>query len=284
MLTARSIPTRHGNIRLLDSSGRGLPLLMIHGSGACKEVFARQLHSPLAEQYRTIALDLPGHGASDDASDPAATYSMPGLAAAVVDVIEALEIKRLVIAGWSLGGHVGIEVLGSHPAVAGLMLTGTPPVASGPLGMLRGFHAHWDLLLATKEQFTPRDAMRFRELCFGDGDTTFIEAIKRADGRLRTAVFRSMMRGEGIDQRRAVERSNVPVAMVNGAHDPFVRLGYLSALDYQTLWDERCHVIAATGHAPFWTAPQQYNALLARFLHDADRHSVAEPQRLASRA
>ena len=55
--------------------------------------------------------------------------------------------------------------------VAGLMLTGAPPVSRGPIGMLRGFHASWDMLLASKEVFSARDVERYAQLCYGDNAT-----------------------------------------------------------------------------------------------------------------
>ena len=80
MLSTKTRYTSHGEISVVESSGTGLPVVMIHGNSSCKEVFARQLESPLADKYRMIAFDLPGHGASQDAVDPARTYSMPGYA------------------------------------------------------------------------------------------------------------------------------------------------------------------------------------------------------------
>jgi pimeloyl-ACP methyl ester carboxylesterase len=263
----KTIQTRHAEIRLSETSGKGLPILMLHGSGGARQMFAKQLSSPLAEVHRMVAIDLPGHGQSSDAFDPAATYTISGLAAAVADVLDQLGIKRALVYGWSLGGHVAMELTASHPAVAGLMLTGAPPVARGPLGLLRGFHTHWDLLLASKRSYSERDAERFEQLCFGGGaDPAFLDMIRRADGRVRTNVFKSMMLGAGADQKRVVENADVPVAMVNGADDPFVRLGYVAGLSYRTLWDGRCHVIAGAGHAPFWTAAEIFNPLLFRFV------------------
>ncbi|NGO55852.1 alpha/beta fold hydrolase [Allomesorhizobium camelthorni] len=263
----KTIHTRHAEIRLSETSGRSLPIVMLHGSGSARQVFAKQLSGPLAEIHRMIAIDLPGHGESGDALDPSSAYTISGLAAAVGDVLDELGIGRAIVYGWSLGGHVAIELMGSHPAVAGLMLTGTPPVARGPLGSLRGFHTHWDLLLASKRNYSERDVERFAKLCFGDsGDPAFLDMIRRADGRVRTNVFRSMMLGAGADQKRAVENADVPVAMVNGADDPFVRLGYIAGLSYRTLWDGRCHIIAGAGHAPFSTAAEIFNPLLFRFV------------------
>src|SRR5690606_7899674 len=132
---------------------------------------------------------------------PAHDYTIPGLADCVSDVLAALRIERLAVFGWSLGGHVVIEMLHRRVGICGLMLTGTPPLPRGPLGMLRGFHANWDVLLASKEHYSQRDIERYALLCYGDDPPPeLVEAIRRADGRFRPVLARSMMRGEGADQ------------------------------------------------------------------------------------
>lgn len=282
-ITTRTLRTRHAEISIADSGGSGFPLLLIHGSGSAKEAFAPQFES--LERFRLIALDLPGHGQSGNAGDPATAYNVHGFAETIAELIASLRIDRMAVYGWSLGGHIAIELLSFHPAVAGLMLTGTPPVAAGSLGMLRAFHTKWDLLLASKEHFSERDALRFFALCFnGHGDPGLLEAIRRSDGRVRSTAVKSMMRGDGADQKRTVEQARVPIAMVNGEHEPFARLGYVAGLDYANLWEGRCHVIEGSGHAPFRDRPEVFNALLSRFVDDVAAHQVAEPATLARSA
>lgn len=274
------VDTTHGRVSVRQSAGSGMPVLMIHGSGSSKDVFARQFTDPMANDFRMIAIDLPGHGESSDAEDPQVAYSLRGFADTVGQVIDQLGLSHVAVFGWSLGGHIGIELLHAHKAVAGLLLTGTPPVSHGVLAMLRGFHTGWDLLLTSKGQFTSRDIERFGRLCYGEGVTpSLLEAISRADGRVRTTVFKGLMRGDGADQKRTVEDSVVPIAIVNGANEPFARLSYLNSLSYRTLWGDKCHVIEGAAHAPFLTAPEQFNPLLAAFVADVGRHSAAADER-----
>ena len=270
-----TIQTRSASIRLSESEGRGEALLLIHGSGASRKVFSKQFESPLAEQYRMIAIDLPGHGASSDAGSPE-DYGVDGLANTVAEVLELKGIERAVVLGWSLGGHIGIELMARHSGVAGLMIVGTPPIGRGPLALLKGFQTNLNLLLAGKEQFTERDAQRFFELCYhGAGDPTFLQSIRRADGRLRLAVSRSLLKGEIADQKLAVEDAMVPVAVVNGADETVARLSYLEGLHYSTLWRNACQIIPDAGHAPFWDQPEQFNELLGAFAADVAASKVA---------
>ncbi|RWC96265.1 MAG: alpha/beta hydrolase [Mesorhizobium sp.] len=261
----RTIRTPQADLRVSESAGPGMPIVMIHGSGASRAVFARQFDSPLADAHRLVAFDLPGHGQSSDAADPMADYTLTGLARAAGHLLDDLGVDRAIVYGWSLGGHVAIELASFHPAVHGLMLTGAPPVSKGFFGMLRGFHANWDMLLASKKLYSERDAERFETLCFGDSaDPSFREAILRTDGRLRAVVTRSMMAGKGADQKQVVEQAAFPVAIVNGENDPFIRLNYFDTLDHATLW-EQCHVVPGAGHAPFWERPDLFNPMLSRF-------------------
>ena len=267
MLHARTIATSAGALRLTESEGPGLPILMLHGTGSCRAVFGKQLDSALALQHRLIAVDLPGHGESEDAADPA-TYSLRGMTRTMTQLVEQLELERFMVLGWSLGGHIAIEMI-EHPRLAGLMLCGAPPVAHGTLAMLRAFRPSWDMPLASKEDYTDRDVARFFALCYGRGATPeLLDAIRRADGRVRAATVRSMMRGECLDQKRAVETARVPVALVNGRDEPFVRLSYLDTLAGPSLWHGVPLVIEDAGHAPFWDQPGEFNQLLGAFAGD----------------
>ncbi len=267
----RTITTRNATIHVAESGGTGMPLLMLHGSGASGRVFAPQMQSALADRYRMIVPDLPGHGDSSNAADigTGQSYTLPGLAATIGDVVAQLGVERLVIFGWSLGGHIALELMASHPAVAGVMLMGAPPIGRGPVALLRAFRTNLDTTLASKAKFSAHDIARFGQLCFGAGLTDAdLASITRADGQLRRIMFSSMMGGRCVDEKALVETSPVPVAVVNGSDDPFVRPGYVAGLRYRTLWNGMCHVIPDASHAAFRDAPEVFNALLMRFADD----------------
>ncbi|SMF38846.1 Pimeloyl-ACP methyl ester carboxylesterase [Xaviernesmea oryzae] len=278
----RRIDTRHGRIHVSDTEGKGLPLLLLHGSSTSRHVFARQYHPSLLEKARILALDLPGHGESDDARDPDRVYTLTGLVDAVEEVLANLGIRRLVVLGWSLGGHLAIEMMARSHSVEGILIAGTPPVAPGLIGMLRGFHPSFDLMLASKPNWSERDVDRFEGACFGHAATPDIrKGIVRADGRLRAVVSRSLMHGDGHNQRRVVLEAGVPVFLVNGADDPFIRQSYMAGFEDHAR-DRHVDVIEGAGHASFLERPEPFNAILERFLDTVAARRAMRAPRVAS--
>lgn len=91
--------------------GNGAPLVMLHGftgSGA------NWSHIAEALDYHTIAPDIIGHGLTDAPSDPA-RYHIEQTAADIVGLIEQLELKRVRLLGYSMGGRLALYIALNYP-------------------------------------------------------------------------------------------------------------------------------------------------------------------------
>ena len=109
----------------------------------------------------------------------------------------------------------------------------------------------------------------FGEAIFGAPiPVAFRLAMERADGLARKTIFEAARSGVGVDQRWLVENCPVPLAVANGCEDPFIDLDYLEVPKYANLWEGRCHRLPGLKHAPFWEAPDIFDALLGRFIDD----------------
>ncbi len=270
-MRSSEIRTPAGRIAVWDTQGDGPPVLLVHGNSACKEMFRGQFDGELADRFRLIAFDLPGHGGSDDAASPADAYTIGGFAETAGGLLTALGVRRAVVFGWSLGGHVALEMVARNSqAVAGVMICGTPPVPSGPEGLAFGFAPSPLMALTGAAVWSDADAERFaRVACGARFEPFMLEAARRADGRARAAFFADALAGNPADERWIVETSPTPLAIVNGAEDPFLNHAYFDQLRYANLWRGTAHRLEGLGHAPFWDDPPRFNALLARFAGDA---------------
>lgn len=65
------------------------------------------------DDYHCIAFDLPGHGESRLGHDTAAT-DMAGTAKSIVEVWNALGVKRSAVVGYSMGGRLGLYLALKH--------------------------------------------------------------------------------------------------------------------------------------------------------------------------
>ena len=78
-------------------------LLLLHGTGAATHSWAG-LAPRLAERFRVVAPDLPGHGFTDPL--PAGRLSLPGMASAVRDLLGHLSVDPAIVVGHSAGAAI----------------------------------------------------------------------------------------------------------------------------------------------------------------------------------
>ena len=265
------LATSHGTVAVVENGHAAPAILLIHGNSSCWQAFTRQFDAEFAVRYRIVAFDLPGHGASADAADPERSYSIPAYADVALEVLAALDIEQAAVLGWSLGGHIGLEIMARWPGLRGLMIVGTPPVAPDPAAIAQAFIASPLMEFAGREDLSPAEAEAYGRAGCGptvDSIPALLEAARRTDGRARRRIMNQALAGVGADGRRVAETSSAPLAVVVGADDPFVERSVLLSVDYASLWRGKVHVMAGCGHAPFLDRPAEFNKLLESFLAD----------------
>jgi pimeloyl-ACP methyl ester carboxylesterase/putative sterol carrier protein len=104
-LRFRHVQTSVGPLSVTEA-GEGDPVLLLHGLGATKVSFLPTV-AALADEYRTIALDLPGFG--DSVKPVRAAYDPAFFAQSVIALLDALGFERAHLVGNSMGGRVAIE-------------------------------------------------------------------------------------------------------------------------------------------------------------------------------
>jgi pimeloyl-ACP methyl ester carboxylesterase len=112
-------------IHVLEWSDEGVPLLLLHGFGNEAHIYD-DFAPQVAPYYRTLALDLRGHG--DSGRDPERRYDYEYHVRDLECVTQALGIDRFVLLGHSLGGRIATLFAGKHPQrMAGLVLVDSAP-------------------------------------------------------------------------------------------------------------------------------------------------------------
>jgi pimeloyl-ACP methyl ester carboxylesterase len=248
------------------------PVVLVHGNSSCKEIFKGQIEALRKLGHTILVPDLPGHGDSANSETPRSTYSFPGYADILAGLLDRFEIDRCHVVGWSLGGHIGLELWHQDPRIASLTISGTPPVRLSPEGASHGFMASPVMDLAGARVFDQHDVVAYGSAMLGhrlDRRTRLARMIARTDGRARYWMVRNGLSGCGVDQVKAVRGCRRPLAIIQGSRDRFVNIDYLNGLTYKNLWLDR-PVLVNAGHAPHWERPYVFNRYLISFLKQVD--------------
>lgn len=108
-----------------------MPLVCLHGAGRLR---LSATHRALAGQYRLIALELPGFGASHANASPRA------VAGFMAGALKALAVDRCALMGHGIGADIALWMAIDQPAIATTLILVSPtairPPASGIGGSL----------------------------------------------------------------------------------------------------------------------------------------------------
>src|SRR5438105_12938067 len=93
-------------------SGRGVPLVVVHGFSAEGILYAQTLSRITSLGFKVVAIDVAGHGATLGLPTGAGTLSryteLVGMA------LNHLGVEKAVLAGHSLGGRLVTELAANH--------------------------------------------------------------------------------------------------------------------------------------------------------------------------
>ena len=115
----------------VELAGLGHPLLLLHGFTGGATTWAA-LATQLSPYRRTLAVDLIGHGQSAAPAE-AERYRMERCVADLLALLDALEIARADVLGYSMGGRVALQLAAAAPErVGALLLESSSPGLASP--------------------------------------------------------------------------------------------------------------------------------------------------------
>ena len=248
------------------------PLLMLHGLGDEADTW-RHIVITLAEEYHTLAIDLPGFGRSDK---PDVDYTPRFMMDAVIQFLDQLEIASAIIMGSSLGGILAHSLAIFHPdRVKGLILVGGALLQPEPIQDW-GFRLMQVPLLGewlyTRLRKDPHAAFaslsnvyyQLEELPEADREFLFTRVNQRvwSDGQRRAyfSTLRNLSPWIKKIQSQLPDRLNhldIPTLVIRGEYDLlFSDLNAGELLKFQPKTDKA--VIPNVGHLPHQEDPDSF--------------------------
>jgi pimeloyl-ACP methyl ester carboxylesterase len=247
--------------------GSGPPLLLLNGYAATGTDWDPQLLLALSQSFEAICLDNRGMGESQ-LGDPA-ELSVDAMARDVEQLLDALELARVPVAGWSMGGFVAQRLAIRAPQrVARLVL-----LASDPGGEATTMPTPEDWRRLTDHSGSAREqATRLIELLFPPALAPAIDrrfgafvAAARAglDPRALAAQEAAMIAWHTSEQARPGDDAP-PVLVAHGTEDVVIPARNAEAL--AALWPgARVELFDGGGHAFMAQEPQRLAQLIVAF-------------------
>ncbi|MFJ7909235.1 alpha/beta fold hydrolase [Kitasatospora sp. NPDC096204] len=261
----RSFDSGHGRLAYLDA-GTGEPLVLLHGGLLDHRSWADQLPALLPE-YRVIAPDTRGHGASANASRPFRP------ADDLADLLRHLGLGPVVVVGLSMGGTIALDLALEHPELVRALVisgngTGESEFKDPWLGELRD-----EQNAALAEGDGERWLDSFTRLASGPHrrlDEVDPEVVRRLKEMTRNTVAKHTPDEPQYlvpvtDTWKRLTGITVPLLAINGGIDSVDHIG-LAERVVRTVVDGRAVIVEDTGHYPNMERPEEFNAHLLGFL------------------
>lgn len=259
--------------------GTGRPFVMLHGLMAHGAFFRAQ--DELADQYRLIAVDLRGHGASA----ATAPLTVERLARDVTELVEALAIEDAVGIGWSLGASVLWKVLTgpSRDRFAAAVVVDMTARVQNCDG--------WSLGLSPEacDARTAAMAGDFETFAMAAGQAIFSQPIDpvrqdvadwasfefaRNDPATIATLWQSLV---GEDFRPLLPGIDQPALIIHGRHSQLYEAATAEYLA-RVLPNAREIEFERSGHAPQLEQPDLFNAIIRNFAARLSRAPAPKTQ------
>jgi pimeloyl-ACP methyl ester carboxylesterase len=227
-------------------------LVFIHGSGGSHALWQGQVDAMLAVA-NTIAVDLPGHGASrGPGCDRVSHY-----ADAVAGLMEDLQMPRPVPCGLSIGGAIVLQLLLDRPALlAGGVLIGTGArlrVLPDIIEAVETDYAHFIDMLGQFGASEKTDPARL---------TPIMHATASCAPAVTAGDFRACDRFDVMDR---LDRIDTPVLVLCGSDDRLTPPKYSAYLEHH-IRGSRQVTIPDAGHLVPIEQPVAVNRELTAFI------------------
>lgn len=244
----------------------GKEIVFIHGFMQSHLSWSKQLRNPeLAKQFRMISYDFRGHGGSDKIMNPALYNSWEKFAEELNAVIQAANLKKPVLVGWSYGTRITSDYLKKYgdAKIGGLNFVG---------GVGNGDSKHFGPAMSLIPKTFTDDLTQniaatkaFIRGCFEKQPTAAEFEEMLAFNMAVPPKIRGWLRRPA-PYEEALKAVKVPTLVTHGVEDRILGIGlgkYLVA----TVPGAKASFYEGVGHSPFWEDAPRFNRELIAFMN-----------------
>lgn len=247
-------------------AGEGPCIVLLHGGMEDSRSWRRQLDD-LRDEFRVLAWDAPGCGASTDVS---ANWRLHDFADALAGWLRVLNVERPHIVGLSWGSAVALEFYRRHSAApASLVLASAYAGWAGSLPQHEVVNRHAEVLAAadlSSEELRMGFSTFFSSAASPELVTEALGIAADNTGRAHPGGYRALAHSMAeADLRDVLPTIRVPTLLIYGELDERSPLTVANELRAQ-IPTAKLAVIAAAGHSVNAEASYEFNTHVRRFV------------------
>ena len=258
------------NVRLhITDAGEGRPFVLIHGWPLSDEMYEYQYNDLINKNFRVIGITLRGFGKSDK---PYGAYNYDIHASDIKKVLDKLDIKDAVLAGFSMGGAIAIRYvsayIGAH--ISKLALCG----AAAPIWTQRKDFPYnlpqsaVDDLIKLNYKDRPKLLSNFAkifsatETSLNEGIGSWLNGICLSASSYATAQCLIALRDT--DLRSDLAKIKIPTIIMHGKKDKICSFDLAEQMK-SGIADSHLISFENSGHSLFLEETHKFNAELIKF-------------------
>ena len=247
--------------------GQGKSIVLLHGWAMHSDLWL-EFAENLAQTYRVICVDLPGHGQSENL----AAFELTGVSDALVAAVGEVHCCWL---GWSLGASIALDIAHRYPEkVSALILLAGNPYFHAPAEdtAWRGVDSQIMDSFAEQLKIAPQATL----LKFLLLQTLGLPNAKALMPQLKAAVlahrvpdYDTLQQALEVlkrhDLRPALAALTLPTALILGGKDTLVPVAVAACMQ-QLLPPLNVYIIDKAGHIPFLSHQDELLAIVRDFM------------------
>jgi pimeloyl-ACP methyl ester carboxylesterase len=246
-------------------------ILFIHGNSMSKSNFSGQFKSTALHGYRLLAIDLPGHGNSSMVNYQ--SHFVQSLLNIIHGFIEQKELKKIVLCGHSLGGHIALQILPAQKnKIVGCCITATPPLKPDAISKVTPFNTEPIANVLFETSIGEPLAEQWLKYAFYKEVTSnsFAQDILNTDENFRAGVGKALNSGEIKDEVEIIGHFLQPVLMVQGKHDKILNHRYIDFIEDKSENLLRKTIFNSSGHFPHIEETELFNEVLESYIQEVN--------------
>ncbi|MCX8204616.1 MAG: alpha/beta hydrolase [Candidatus Nezhaarchaeota archaeon] len=235
-------------------AGVGPCSVLVHGALGSSFSWIYQLREAGRLGVRAVALDLPGHGGSQDLHGQAC---IEDYAAVVKGFIRALGLERPLVIGHSMGGAVALSLAISDPdLVGGLVLVNT----GARLRVMR------EILEGLERSYEETVVKLIAPLAFAPSAPKWLveASIKEMLKVPQRVAIRNFKACSLFDMRSRLSEVNAPTLIVAGSEDRLTPIKWAAYL-HEGIKGSELRVVEGAGHVTMLEKHEVFNQILLSF-------------------